>query len=218
MRHFPLFLDLQGRDVAVVGGGEVALRKVQALLSAGAVVTVVAPELHEALAAQLVQRTREAATPEVSASASLAGGTLRHVRAVLPADPTAILAADWFVNAWLVVAATDNESVNSAVAAAGARARKFVNVVDDSAKCSAIVPAVIVVLLYGERGTGQLLIASQVVLSLQLSFAVFPLVLFTGDKRKMGAFVSPWWVKSLAWPTAIVIAGLNLYLLWQTFA
>ena len=82
----------------------------------------------------------------------------------------------------------------------------------------AIVPAVIVVLLYGERGTGQLLIASQVVLSLQLSFAVFPLVLFTGDKRKMGAFVSPWWVKSLAWPTAIVIAGLNLYLLWQTFA
>ncbi len=143
MRHFPLFLDLQGRDVAVVGGGEVALRKVQALLSAGAVVTVVAPELHEALAAQLVQRTRESATPEVTASASLAGGTLRYVRAVLPADPTAILAADWFVNAWLVVAATDNESVNSAVAAAGARARKFVNVVDDSAKCSAIVPAVI---------------------------------------------------------------------------
>ena len=60
MRHFPLFLDLQGRDVAVVGGGEVALRKVQALLSAGAVVTVVAPELHDALAAQLAQRTPQA--------------------------------------------------------------------------------------------------------------------------------------------------------------
>ena len=60
MRHFPLFLDLQGRDVAVVGGGEVALRKVQALLSAGAVVTVVAPELHEALAAQLVQQIMKA--------------------------------------------------------------------------------------------------------------------------------------------------------------
>jgi manganese transport protein len=82
----------------------------------------------------------------------------------------------------------------------------------------AIVPAVIVVLLYGERGTGQLLILSQVVLSLQLSFAVFPLVLFTSDRRKMGTFASPWWVQALAWPTAVIIAVLNLYLLWQTFA
>ena len=82
----------------------------------------------------------------------------------------------------------------------------------------AIVPAVIVVLLYGERGTGQLLILSQVVLSLQLSFAVFPLVIFTSDRRKMGAFASPWWVQALAWPTAVVIAVLNLYLLWQTFS
>jgi manganese transport protein len=82
----------------------------------------------------------------------------------------------------------------------------------------AIVPAVIVVVLYGERGTGQLLIRSQVILSLQLSFAVFPLVLFTSDRRKMGTFASPWWVQVLAWPTAVVIAVLNLYLLWQTFA
>jgi len=82
----------------------------------------------------------------------------------------------------------------------------------------AIVPAVIVVQLYGERGTGQLLILSQVVLSLQLSFAVFPLVIFTSDRRKMGAFASPLWVQMLAWPTVVIIAVLNLYLLWQTFA
>src|SRR5437867_1624368 len=82
----------------------------------------------------------------------------------------------------------------------------------------AIVPAIIVVVLYGERGTGQLLILSQVILSLQLSFAVFPLVMFTSDKHKMGAFASPLWVQALAWPVAIVIAALNAYLLWQTFA
>src|SRR5262245_10512219 len=82
----------------------------------------------------------------------------------------------------------------------------------------AIVPAVIVVVLYGERGTGQLLILSQVILSLQLSFAVFPLVMFTSDRHKMGTFASPLWVKLLAWPVAIIIAALNAYLLWQTFA
>jgi len=82
----------------------------------------------------------------------------------------------------------------------------------------AIIPAIIVVLLYGERGSGQLLILSQVILSLQLSFAVFPLVLFTSDRHKMGAFASPFWVKALAWPVAVTIAVLNAYLLWQTFA
>ena len=81
----------------------------------------------------------------------------------------------------------------------------------------AIVPAIIVVALYGERGTGQLLILSQVILSLQLSFAVIPLVMFTNDADKMGPFASPWWVKAVAWPVAIVIAALNAYLLWQTF-
>jgi manganese transport protein len=80
----------------------------------------------------------------------------------------------------------------------------------------AIVPAVIVVVLYGERGTGPLLILSQVVLSLQLSFAVFPLVAFTGDRRKMGEFANPLWIKALAWPVAVIIAALNVYLLYQT--
>jgi manganese transport protein len=81
----------------------------------------------------------------------------------------------------------------------------------------AIVPAVIVVWLYGERGTGQLIILSQVILSLQLSFAVFPLVIFTSDPHKMGPWASPVWLKALAWVTAVIIAVLNGYLLWQTF-
>jgi len=82
----------------------------------------------------------------------------------------------------------------------------------------AIIPAIIVVAMYGERGTGQLIILSQVVLSLQLSFAVFPLVIFTSEPQKMGPFANPWWLKALAWPVAIAIALLNGYLLWQTFA
>ena len=81
----------------------------------------------------------------------------------------------------------------------------------------AIIPALITVALYGERGTGQLLILSQVILSLQLPFAVFPLVMFTGDRRKMGDLVAPRWMLVLAWPVAVVIAGLNVWLLWQTF-
>jgi manganese transport protein len=81
----------------------------------------------------------------------------------------------------------------------------------------AIVPALITVSLYGERGTGSLLILSQVILSLQLPFAVFPLVMFTGDRRKMGALVAPRWMLALAWPVAVLIALLNVWLLWQTF-
>ena len=80
----------------------------------------------------------------------------------------------------------------------------------------AIVPAVITVAYYGQRGTAQLLIFSQVILSLQLSFAVFPLVQFTSDRAKMGEFVNPRWVKALAWLVAGIIAGLNAYLLIQT--
>ena len=79
----------------------------------------------------------------------------------------------------------------------------------------AIVPAIIVVLIYGEAGTGPLLILSQVILSLQLSFAVFPLVMFTGDRSKMGEFANPLWVSLLAWPIAVIIAGLNIWLLYQ---
>src|SRR6266496_1046010 len=63
----------------------------------------------------------------------------------------------------------------------------------------AIIPAIIVVWLYGEKGTGQLLILSQVVLSLQLSFAVFPLVIFTSDAHKMGPFANSFWIKVTAW-------------------
>jgi len=81
----------------------------------------------------------------------------------------------------------------------------------------AIVPAIIVTVLYGERGTGPLLIVSQVVLSLQLPFAVFPLVAFTSDRSKMGAFVSPLWMRILAWTVAVVIAALNVWLLLQLF-
>jgi manganese transport protein len=80
----------------------------------------------------------------------------------------------------------------------------------------AIVPAIIVVALYGDRGTGPLIILSQVILSLQLPFAVFPLVAFTSDRHKMGPFVNPWWVKTLAWSVAVIIAALNAYLLYQT--
>ena len=81
----------------------------------------------------------------------------------------------------------------------------------------AIVPAVIVSVMFGDSGTAKLLILSQVILSLQLSFAVFPLVMFTSDKLKMGAFVNPRWLKGLAWCVAIVIATLNVWLLVQTF-
>jgi manganese transport protein len=82
----------------------------------------------------------------------------------------------------------------------------------------AIVPAIIVVMLYGERGTGALLILSQVVLSLQLPFAVIPLVKFTSDRRLMGPFVSPRWLQGLAWLVAGVIVVLNVWLLIQTMA
>jgi manganese transport protein len=79
----------------------------------------------------------------------------------------------------------------------------------------AIVPALVTVIWYGEQGTGQLLILSQVVLSLQLPFAVFPLVMFTGDRQKMGKAVAPRWMRWLAWPVAVLIAGLNAWLLVQ---
>ncbi|RIV21153.1 divalent metal cation transporter [Fibrisoma montanum] len=80
----------------------------------------------------------------------------------------------------------------------------------------AIVPALIVALLYGEKGTAELLVLSQVILSLQLSFAVVPLVRFTGDKLKMGRFVNPQWMNIIAWVIAVVIITLNGYLLWST--
>ncbi|HXJ96943.1 MAG TPA: Nramp family divalent metal transporter [Terriglobia bacterium] len=77
----------------------------------------------------------------------------------------------------------------------------------------AIVPAIITVALYGAGGTAKLLILSQIILSLQLSFAVFPLVKFTCEPRRMGEFANRGWLKGLSWSVAWLIAGLNVYLL-----
>ncbi len=77
----------------------------------------------------------------------------------------------------------------------------------------AIVPAATVAILYGASGTAKLIILSQVVLSLQLSFAVVPLVQFTSDRAKMGAFVNPGWLRWLSWGVAGLIAALNGWLL-----
>ena len=79
----------------------------------------------------------------------------------------------------------------------------------------AIVPAVIVTAFWGTKGTASLLVFSQVVLSMQLSFAVFPLVMFTSDKRKMGEFVNSRTTVSLSWLVAGLIAVLNVWLLVQ---
>src|SRR5436853_7672017 len=79
----------------------------------------------------------------------------------------------------------------------------------------AIIPAIIVTAFWGERGTADLLILSQVILSMQLSFAVFPLVMFTSDRRKMGEFVNAPWLRALSWSTAALIATLNAWLLIQ---
>jgi manganese transport protein len=77
----------------------------------------------------------------------------------------------------------------------------------------AVVPAAVVAILYGESGTAKLLVLSQVILSMQLSFAVFPLVRFTSDRAKMGEFVNPRWLVVLAYLIAFLIAGLNAWLL-----
>jgi manganese transport protein len=80
----------------------------------------------------------------------------------------------------------------------------------------AIVPVVVVTALYGEAGTARLLVLSQVVLSMQLPFAVIPLVRFVGDKTRMGALVAPRWLLTLAWVIAGVIVVLNVKLLFDT--
>ena len=82
----------------------------------------------------------------------------------------------------------------------------------------AIVPAALTAIFFGEHGAAQLLILSQVILSLQLSFAVFPLVRFTSDRLKMGEFVNPLWLKVLAYLVAFAIAGFNAWLLVRTFS
>lgn len=81
----------------------------------------------------------------------------------------------------------------------------------------AIIPALIVILLYGERATGSLLILSQVILSLQLGFAVIPLIHLVSDKKTMGKFAIGKLAKTAAWLCAIIIVGLNIQLLFTTF-
>ncbi|AKC86836.1 NAD(P)-dependent oxidoreductase [Pseudoxanthomonas suwonensis] len=118
MALYPLFADLEGREVLVVGGGEVAARKVAALLKAGAQVRLHAhevphPELADALAAGRIARL---------------GGDF---------DPA------WLDAVWLVVAATDDTAFNAGLAAEAGRRRRLVNVVDDAALSSFQVPAVV---------------------------------------------------------------------------
>ncbi|MGH8082947.1 MAG: siroheme synthase CysG [Lysobacter sp.] len=112
---FPLFADLHGRSVLVVGGGSVALRKVAALLDAGAAVRVGAPELAPALAAWAAE------------------GRIEHIAGSFQPE--------WLDAVWLAIAATDDRAVNRAVFAAGEARRVWVNVVDDVEACSVHVPA-----------------------------------------------------------------------------
>ncbi|WP_057917266.1 siroheme synthase CysG [Lysobacter antibioticus] len=115
---FPVFADLRGRTVLVVGGGTVALRKAAALLEAGARVRVGAPELAPALAAWVAE------------------GRIEHVPGPF--------VAQWLDGAWLAIAATDDAGVNRAVAEAGEARRVWVNVVDDVEASSFHVPARVV--------------------------------------------------------------------------
>jgi manganese transport protein len=82
----------------------------------------------------------------------------------------------------------------------------------------AIIPAIVVTALYGTSGTARLLLLSQVVLSMQLSFAVFPLVMLTSDKARMGEFVNGPWLKACSWGIGIFIAVLNGWLLIEALS
>jgi len=117
MQHLPLFADLKGRAVLVVGGGAVAERRANLLLEAGALPTLLAPTITEPLA-ELV-----------------ADGKLTHVARAYSDDSLEPY--------WLVIAATDDAAVNAEVAAAAAAAKRFCNVVDDHALCTFIMPAIV---------------------------------------------------------------------------
>jgi manganese transport protein len=82
----------------------------------------------------------------------------------------------------------------------------------------ALLPAVVVIYISGDKGTYKLLILSQVILSLQLPFAIVPLVHFTSDKLKMGSFANKWWVKGIAWITSVIIIVLNGKLVYDQLA
>ncbi|MEO7432213.1 MAG: siroheme synthase CysG, partial [Dokdonella sp.] len=117
MKLYPLFADLSHRSVLVVGGGEVAARKVTSLLAAGADVTVGAPDLNDSLA-----RAREQ-------------GRVRHLKGAFEEH--------WMDDVWLVIAATSDTTVNDAVATAATARRILVNVVDDARRSSFHVPAIV---------------------------------------------------------------------------
>lgn len=117
MLHLPVFTDLRDRDCLVVGGGAVAERRVRLLLDAGARVTVLAPALTDAL-------------ERLAAAGTLIAKRERFTDQTL--DPY-----------WFVVAASGDEAVNARVAAAAAALKRWCNVVDDPARCSAIMPAII---------------------------------------------------------------------------
>jgi precorrin-2 dehydrogenase/sirohydrochlorin ferrochelatase len=117
MRYYPVFLDIAGRPAVIIGGGQVALRKVEGLLDAGAEVTVVSPTLHPGL------------------EALVAAGRVRHVaREYSPGDLEGYLLA--FVG-------TDDRSVNAAVAREGKQRGVWVNAVDDPANCDFIMPGIV---------------------------------------------------------------------------
>ncbi len=80
----------------------------------------------------------------------------------------------------------------------------------------ALIPAVVVIALAGDSSTQGLIVLSQVILSLQLSFAVIPLIHFTSSRKNMGSFATPWWGQILAWLTAGIIVALNAKLVLQT--
>jgi len=82
----------------------------------------------------------------------------------------------------------------------------------------ALIPAMIGVLTLGEHSVGKLLVLSQVVLSLQLPFAMYPLISLTSQRRIMGDFVNAWWTTALAWLLFVVISAANVWLVWQAVA
>jgi manganese transport protein len=79
----------------------------------------------------------------------------------------------------------------------------------------AVIPAFLVILIAGESQIGSLLILSQVILCLQLGFAVIPLIQFVSDKKKMGQFVIPLWLKILSWISAVIIVAMNVQLVYD---
>jgi uroporphyrin-III C-methyltransferase/precorrin-2 dehydrogenase/sirohydrochlorin ferrochelatase len=163
MKLYPLFADLAGRTVLVVGGGEVALRKIAALLAAGAAVRVGAPALHPQLAQWAAQ------------------GRIRHV--------PGFFHEDWLERVWLVIAATDDAGTNRQVAAAAGARRIWTNVVDDAALSSVHVPAVVdrapVQIAISSGGTAPMLVRRlRERLEATLDHALGPLAALLGRYRR----------------------------------